>query len=566
MDGGGRGPRLPPVGPPVSDEARRGVRIHPDVVGAGVAALLATVVAVLSLRVWEWRPGVPPSLVGDSPVVLTQIDEILRNGWFWSSDAVGFPLGQNASFFPELNVIHVLGVKALGLLGGDAATVGLRLLLPRLPARRRHDLPPRPQRAARATGIRRRRGALRRRALPRRALRAPLARVVLDPPPRPVGGARGGARPDAVRPRVRVGPPSPRAHPARPHPRRAQRRVLRRVHPRAHRRRPRAACRRGAATGMVAGRPGEHGVARRRRRAPPRRREAGHVGHGHDRPAARDAHPPGVGALRRAGHRPAAAVRGPPARAARRPHAGLHGRRAPGHRDAGARARRGRRDGGARAHRPAGARHGTPGARPAAAVGSALDRRRGLLHGRGPGQRGRAPRHAPAARLVALLPRHPAARAAGGRALAEPPPGPSPRRRAPGARPRGRRARPDQPGARAPVRRHRGPARRHPLVHRSAGGRHGTGVRGAAAPGHAVPRGLPARGVRRQRPARAAPDRPPARVEPRRHERHAGGRLVRRDRPRGPVDAGRRPPGSGVLRGRGRHRGRGPDRARGGWG
>ena len=37
---------------------------------------------------------------------------------------MGFPLGQNASFFPELNVIHVLGVKALGLLGGDAATTG----------------------------------------------------------------------------------------------------------------------------------------------------------------------------------------------------------------------------------------------------------------------------------------------------------------------------------------------------------------------------------------------------------------------------------------------------------
>ncbi|GGB84897.1 hypothetical protein N798_12360 [Knoellia flava TL1] len=97
---------------------------HADVVGGVVASVLATVVGVVSLRAWEWRPGVPPSLVGDSPVVLTQIDEILVHGWFWESAFVGFPWGQNASFFPELNVIHVLGVKALGLLGGDAATTG----------------------------------------------------------------------------------------------------------------------------------------------------------------------------------------------------------------------------------------------------------------------------------------------------------------------------------------------------------------------------------------------------------------------------------------------------------
>lgn len=97
---------------------------HPDVAGAALAALLAAVVGVLSLRLWQWRPGIPPSLTGDSPVVLTQLDDVLTNGWFWADDAIGFPLGQNASFFPELNVVHVLGVKALGLLGGDAATVG----------------------------------------------------------------------------------------------------------------------------------------------------------------------------------------------------------------------------------------------------------------------------------------------------------------------------------------------------------------------------------------------------------------------------------------------------------
>lgn len=106
-----------------------GWRRGPDTVGALVAALLATLVAVMSLRVWSWSAGLPPSLDGDSPVVLTEIDEVLRHGWFWSSDAIGFPLGQNASFFPELNVVHLVGIKVLGVFGGGAATVGFLYFL-----------------------------------------------------------------------------------------------------------------------------------------------------------------------------------------------------------------------------------------------------------------------------------------------------------------------------------------------------------------------------------------------------------------------------------------------------
>ena len=95
-----------------------------EILGAATAAVLATLVGVWSLRLWEWRPGVPLAVVGDAPLVLTQLDDILRHGWFWSNSAVGFPLGQNASFYPELDVVHILGVKLLGLFSGDAATVG----------------------------------------------------------------------------------------------------------------------------------------------------------------------------------------------------------------------------------------------------------------------------------------------------------------------------------------------------------------------------------------------------------------------------------------------------------
>lgn len=124
MGSGRRGPGLPTVGAQVRSWVPRHPRLHPDVVGALTAVALAAAVAMLSLRLWEWRPGVPPSLFGDSPVVLAQIHQVLTEGWYWSSMAVGFPLGQNASFFPELNVVHVIGVKALGFLGGDAASVG----------------------------------------------------------------------------------------------------------------------------------------------------------------------------------------------------------------------------------------------------------------------------------------------------------------------------------------------------------------------------------------------------------------------------------------------------------
>ena len=486
--------------------------------GAGVAALLATVVAVLSLRVWEWRPGVPPSLVGDSPLVLTQLDDILVNGWFWSNDAVGFPLGQNASFFPELNVVHVLGVKALGLLGGDAATVGSALLLPRVPARRRHDLPPRPQRTARATGSRRRRGALRRRALPRRALRAPLARVVLDPPARRCGWCsrwRGVARPSTPGPatgRRRAG-----AHAARPHPRRAQRGVLRRVHPHPPRRRPRA--------------------ARGRRRD---RRDGGEAGWSSmawlgavaalpllaakvgmsgtpltgPRPATRIA--PGVRAVRRTDHRPRPAVGGPPARAARRPHA--RPTRPPGRPVTETLALGSSALCGAPPCCSSGLRVLATG-RPAPARlrlwAALLARRRRLLHGRGPRERRRAARHPPAAHLVAPLPRHPAARAAGGRATGS---AATASRSSggglPAAGPRGRRPRPDQPGSARPTTTtsrarldgirclHRAPWQMRPQP--------GCGV--LQLPGHEVPRGLPASRATTPTPSSCSTSRPPARA------------------------------------------------------
>ncbi len=249
---------------------------HRDVLGAAGAALLGLVVGVTSLRFWEWRPGVPLSLDGDSPLVLTQLRDILVNGWYWSNDTIGFPLGQNASFFPELNVVHILGVKVLGLFSSDPTTVGTALLPPGVPPRRRHGIPARAQPAPGPARSGRRGRPLRCGARARRALRAPLAGVVLDPPAGAVGGHRGGAGSHALgRAHRHARPPTAAggAHAAGPHAGGPQRRLLRGLHPHPPRCRIPPAGGSGSRPSVVAGRHGHRSLDRRGCGAPPARRQ-----------------------------------------------------------------------------------------------------------------------------------------------------------------------------------------------------------------------------------------------------------------------------------------------------
>ena len=46
-----------------------------------------------ALRLWDWRPGIPLSLAGDSPQVLTQIRAVLDNDWYGTNAHVGAPFG-----------------------------------------------------------------------------------------------------------------------------------------------------------------------------------------------------------------------------------------------------------------------------------------------------------------------------------------------------------------------------------------------------------------------------------------------------------------------------------------
>ena len=109
------------------------------------SALVALVVAVWSLRLWDWRVGTPFGLNGDSTFVAMQLRDISDHGWYWNNPDLAFPFGQNGSMFPELNVVHVLAVKALGIFAEQPVHARRRLLRPLLPARRAHHVRPRAQ-------------------------------------------------------------------------------------------------------------------------------------------------------------------------------------------------------------------------------------------------------------------------------------------------------------------------------------------------------------------------------------------------------------------------------------
>lgn len=88
-------------------------------------ALLALVVGALSLRLWEWVPGTPFGLERDATQISMALKGIFEHGWSRENPDVGFPFGQNGAWFPELNVIHVAIVHAIGAFSADPFTPGV---------------------------------------------------------------------------------------------------------------------------------------------------------------------------------------------------------------------------------------------------------------------------------------------------------------------------------------------------------------------------------------------------------------------------------------------------------
>ncbi|MBM6405973.1 hypothetical protein JQN72_17155 [Phycicoccus sp. CSK15P-2] len=94
------------------------------------AAVVAFVVGAWSLRLWAWNPANPIDLGWDNTQIAMQMKDLHDHGWYWSNPDIGFPFGQNGSWFPELNVLHLAVVKILELVtSGPFAASGVYFVL-----------------------------------------------------------------------------------------------------------------------------------------------------------------------------------------------------------------------------------------------------------------------------------------------------------------------------------------------------------------------------------------------------------------------------------------------------
>ena len=272
-------------------------------------------------------PGTPFDLDGDGPFVSMQLRDLADHGWYWHNTDLGYPFGQVASFFPELNVLHVGIVKALGLAASDPYTPGVVYFVLGFPLAAATMFA-----LARSQGLSRwaaagRRRAVRERPGPPGALPPPVAGRLLGGSPGHVGGARGAARQRVLRAR-----PAGARHPVMVAGTRGARRdghgrdrpercLLRGVHPapaRGGHARPAVAGRdpAGDAAGSGAGARGHRGVP-----GSPRGRPVGNPRRGAHRAGPRAAQLRRVGLLRRQDDGPRAALDRAPRRPARVPRA-----------------------------------------------------------------------------------------------------------------------------------------------------------------------------------------------------------------------------------------------------
>ena len=112
---------------------RRRRLVRTEALWAVATAVLAFLVGAWSLRLWAWTPGMPFGLVGDSTQISMQLKDIYDHGWYWHNTDIGFPFGQNGSFFPELNAIHVAMISAANTLFSSPYTAGVLFFVASFP-------------------------------------------------------------------------------------------------------------------------------------------------------------------------------------------------------------------------------------------------------------------------------------------------------------------------------------------------------------------------------------------------------------------------------------------------
>ncbi|HVF78901.1 MAG TPA: hypothetical protein VNA28_11435 [Solirubrobacteraceae bacterium] len=87
-------------------------------------AFVATVVAILDLKLWRMNPDVPLfDVTGDSSYYLVSIKGVLEHGWFLHNPDLAAPFGQSNHDFAIGDVSHYALVRLLGLVLGDPVVV-----------------------------------------------------------------------------------------------------------------------------------------------------------------------------------------------------------------------------------------------------------------------------------------------------------------------------------------------------------------------------------------------------------------------------------------------------------
>jgi hypothetical protein len=73
-------------------------------------------------RLWDLRPRVPVVYQGDAVLTMAAFNNMLKGGWYWSSDLLGVPYGQDLRDFPAVgDGLHLVMTRIMVEVTGDPA-------------------------------------------------------------------------------------------------------------------------------------------------------------------------------------------------------------------------------------------------------------------------------------------------------------------------------------------------------------------------------------------------------------------------------------------------------------
>jgi phosphoglycerol transferase len=101
-------------------------QLKADLAWALATAFVATVVAIVDLKLWRMDPHVPIfDVTGDGSYYLATVKDVVENGWFWHNPDLAAPFGQTNFDFaaPFGDVAHFVIVRLLGIVLGDPVVV-----------------------------------------------------------------------------------------------------------------------------------------------------------------------------------------------------------------------------------------------------------------------------------------------------------------------------------------------------------------------------------------------------------------------------------------------------------